>query len=44
MLIQIKIIFCFMDYSINMNKGYLWDCLLPNPYSRNFYRIRKVNL
>jgi len=35
MLIQIKIIFSFMDHIINMRKGYLWDCLFPCQYSRN---------
>jgi len=44
MLIQIKIIFSFMDHVINMRKGYLWDCLFPGQYSRTFYRIWKVNL
>ena len=44
MLIQIKIIFSFMDHIINMRKECLSDCLLPSPYSRNFCRIWKVNL
>jgi len=34
MLIQIKIIFSFMNHIINMRKEYLWDCLLPGQYSR----------
>ena len=44
MLIQIKIIFSFMDQIINLRKGQLWDCLSPGQYSRTFYRIWKVNL
>jgi len=36
MLIQIKIIFNFMDHIINMRKWYLWDSLFPDQYSRNF--------
>jgi len=44
MLIQIKIIFSFMDHIINMRKGYLLDCLFPVQYSRTFYRVWKVNL
>ena len=36
MLIQIKIIFSFMDHIINTRKGYIWDCLFPGQYSRNF--------
>jgi len=39
MLIQIKIIFSFMDHIINMRNGYLWDCLFPGQSSRTFYRI-----
>jgi len=42
MLMQIKIIFSFMDH-INMRKEYLWDCPFPGQYSRTFYRIWKVN-
>jgi hypothetical protein len=43
MLIQIKIIFSFMDHIINMRKGYLWDCLFPGQYSifKNFLQILK---
>jgi len=44
MLIQIKIIFSFMDHIINLRQGYLWDWLSPDQYSRTFYRIWKVNL
>jgi len=29
MLVQIKIIFSFMDHIINLRKGYFWDCLSP---------------
>ena len=43
MLIQIKIIFSFMDHILNMRRGYLWDCLFPGQYSRTFYRIWKVS-
>jgi len=34
MLIQIKMIFSFIDHIINMRKGYLGDCLFPGQYSR----------
>ena len=36
MLIQIRIIFNVIDHIINERKGYLWDCLFPGQYSRNF--------
>jgi len=39
MLIQIKIIFSFIDHIINMRKGYLWDCLFLGQYSRTCHRI-----
>ena len=42
MLIQIKIIFSFMNHIINTRRGNLWECLFPDQYSRNFYRIWKV--
>ena len=37
--IPIKIIFSFMDRTINTRKGYLWDCPFPGQE-----RIQKVNL
>jgi len=39
-----QIVFHFMDHIIIMRKEYLWDCLFPGQYSRNFYRIWTVHL